>query len=106
MWLDIAGLLKTNLRVGAVAAIAAVLIGAQTPPVSQHSNTAAAERALLDQYCVTCHNDKTKVANFSLEKVDINNVADHPEVWEQVIRKLRAGMMPLPRIPQPPYSEV
>ena len=30
--------------------------------------TAAAERALLDQYCVVCHNDKTKIANFSLQK--------------------------------------
>jgi len=48
--------------------------------------TAAAQRALLDQYCVTCHNDKTKIDNFSLQKEDINAVGDHPEVWERVIR--------------------
>src|SRR5437868_14724642 len=99
---DVSGLVKANLRAGALAVFALAPIGAQTPPVSQPSNTAAAQRALLDQYCVTCHNDKTKVANFSLQKVDINNVADHPEVWEQVIRKLRAGMMPPPGMPRPP----
>jgi hypothetical protein len=63
--------------------------------------TPAAERALLDQYCVTCHNDKAKTANFSLQNEDINAVGDHPEVWERVIRKLRAGMMPPPGMPRP-----
>jgi hypothetical protein len=67
--------------------------------------TPAAERALLDQYCVTCHNDKTKTDNFSLEREDINTVGDHPEVWERVIRKLRAGMMPPPGMPRPPLAK-
>jgi hypothetical protein len=67
--------------------------------------TAAAQRALLDQYCVTCHNDKTKIDNFSLQKEDINAVGDHPEVWERVIRKLRAGMMPPPGMPRPPLAK-
>jgi hypothetical protein len=67
--------------------------------------TPAAERALLDQYCVTCHNDKTKIDNFSLQNDDINTVGDHPGVWERVIRKLRAGMMPPPGIPRPPLAK-
>jgi len=67
--------------------------------------TPAAERALLDQYCVTCHNDKTKTANFSLQREDINTVGDHAEVWERVIRKLRAGMMPPPGMPRPPLAK-
>jgi len=67
--------------------------------------TPAAERALLDQYCVTCHNDKTKADNFSLQKEDINDVGDHPEVWERVIRKLRAVMMPPPGMPRPPIAK-
>jgi mono/diheme cytochrome c family protein len=62
-------------------------------------------RALLDQYCVTCHNDKTKIDNFSLQREDINAVGDHPEVWERVIRKLRAGMMPPPGLPRPPLAK-
>jgi hypothetical protein len=67
--------------------------------------TPVAERALLDQYCVTCHNDKTKADNFSLQREDINAVGDHPEVWERVIRKLRAGMMPPPGMPRPPLAK-
>ena len=65
----------------------------------------AAQRALLNQYCVICHNDKAKTANFSLQNQDINSVGDHPEVWERVIRKLRAGMMPPPGLPRPPLAK-
>ena len=54
------------------------------------------ERALLDQYCVTCHNDRTKRANLSLEKLDLDDRGRHPELWEKVVRKLRAGVMPPP----------
>jgi hypothetical protein len=67
--------------------------------------TPAAYRALIDQYCVTCHNDKIKADNFSLQREDINAVGDHPEVWERVIRKLRAGMMPPPGMPRPPLAK-
>ena len=67
--------------------------------------TPAVERALIDQYCVTCHNDKAKADNFSLQREDINAVGDHPEVWERVIRKLRAGMMPPPGMPRPPLAK-
>jgi hypothetical protein len=67
--------------------------------------SAAAQRALLDQYCVTCHNDKVKTANLSLQSADINSVADHPDIWERVIRKPRAGMMPPPGMPRPPLAK-
>jgi hypothetical protein len=45
--------------------------------------TAAAERTPLDLYCVGCHNDKAKVANLSLQKLDLTTVGDHPELWEK-----------------------
>ena len=82
--------------------------GAQ--PVSKdaaatNSGSAAVERALLDRYCVTCHNDKVKTANFSLQKLDLTTAGDHPEIWEQVVRKLRAGMMPPPGMPRPPLAQ-
>ena len=66
---------------------------------------AATQRAVLDQYCVTCHNDKTKVANFSLEKLDLATAGNHPELWEKVIRKLRAGVMPPPGMKRPPLGD-
>ena len=57
-------------------------------------------RALLNQYCVGCHNQNARKSGqeagrkLTLDDVDVDRVADHPEIWEAVIRKLRAGMMP------------
>lgn len=63
--------------------------------------TAAAERALLDQYCVTCHNQKLQTAGLLLDKLDPASIHDHAETWEKVVRKLRAGMMPPSGMPRP-----
>jgi mono/diheme cytochrome c family protein len=63
------------------------------------------QKALVDQYCVTCHNNRLKTANFSMEGVDLGTVADHPELWEKVVRKLRAGVMPPPDVRRPPLDE-
>jgi len=62
-------------------------------------------RALLDKYCVTCHNDRLKTANLSLQGLDLTKVADHADVWEKVVRKLRAGVMPPPDTPRPALAE-
>jgi len=65
----------------------------------------AKQRALLDRYCVTCHNDRTKTANLSLAKLDLATVGAHPELWEKVVRKLRAGVMPPPDVKRPALEE-
>jgi mono/diheme cytochrome c family protein len=62
-------------------------------------------RALLDQYCVTCHNDRLKTSNLSLEHLDLSTAGDHPEIWEKVVRKLRAGVMPPPDVRRPPLAD-
>ena len=46
---------------------------------------------VLDQYCVTCHNDRLKTGGLSLQGLPVDGNA---ETWEKVIRKVRAGMMP------------
>jgi hypothetical protein len=58
---------------------------------------ATPERALLDKYCVTCHNQKLKTAGLLLDEMNPSRVQDRPEQWEKVVRKLRAGMMPPPQ---------
>ena len=63
--------------------------------------SATAQRALVQQYCVTCHNDRTKRANLTLENMDVAAAGDHAELWEKVVRKLRAGVMPPPGIRRP-----
>jgi len=56
---------------------------------------------LAGRYCATCHNDKARVGGLSLQAVDFNNIPAGAEVWEKVIRKLRAGSMPPQGAPRP-----
>ncbi len=79
--------------------------GGPKPAAASSAPAAATERALLDRYCVGCHNDRLKVANFSLQNLDLTAAGDHSELWEKVIRKLRAGLMPPPGMPRPPQAE-
>jgi Protein of unknown function (DUF1592)/Protein of unknown function (DUF1588)/Protein of unknown function (DUF1585)/Protein of unknown function (DUF1587)/Protein of unknown function (DUF1595)/Cytochrome C oxidase, cbb3-type, subunit III len=59
------------------------------------------QRALINQYCVTCHNEKAKTAGLMLDKLDLDNVGSHAETWEKVVRKLRVGAMPPQGMPRP-----
>ena len=74
------------------------------------------QRALVDRYCVTCHNgdfvrgtdeprsllvSQLRAVGLALDDVDVNNVGEHPEVWEKVVRKLRVGAMPPQPRPRP-----
>ncbi len=63
-------------------------------------------RALLDQYCVRCHNERQKMAGLMLDKVDISRVDAHRELFEKVARKLRKGQMPPSGGPQPDQAEL
>ena len=66
----------------------------------------APSRALLDRYCVTCHNERLQTAGLTLDTVDINQVNVHAEVLEKVVRKLRAGQMPPAGRPRPDAATV
>jgi mono/diheme cytochrome c family protein len=59
---------------------------------------------VVNQYCAGCHNDKTKSGGFALNAFDVTRPADHPEVWEKVVQKLRGRMMPPPGRPRPDES--
>ena len=61
----------------------------------------SAPRAVLDQYCVTCHNQKLKTANLLLDQLDLAHLGNHADIGEKVVRKLRAGMMPPSGMPRP-----
>jgi hypothetical protein len=76
---------------------AAPASGAPTPvPAHQQPGAAVADaqNALVKQYCVTCHNDRTKTGGLTLASFDAADLDRHTEVAERMIRKLRAGMMP------------
>ncbi len=73
---------------------------------SQLSPAAAEQRAVLDEYCVGCHNKTLKTANLELDKLDLANLGEHAEIGEKVVRKLRAGMMPPAGMPRPDAPEM
>src|SRR5438046_697358 len=75
-------------------AVAAVLAAQPAPPA------VSPQRALLNQYCVGCHNQRAKAAGqeaarkLTLDDLDVAKIGEHAEAWEMVVRKMRAGMMP------------
>ncbi len=75
-----------------------------TARISARQTQAAAvpaTRAVLDQYCIACHNERLRTAELALDTVDATTPEADPELWERVIAKLRAGSMPPPRRPRP-----
>jgi hypothetical protein len=66
---------------------------AGTPAASPVAG-AAAQRALLNRYCISCHNDKVKTGGLALDTIDVEHVEDNTAVWEKAVRKLRARAMP------------
>src|SRR5438046_4345927 len=73
--------------------------------LGQNTTPPAAPRALIDRYCVTCHNERAKTAGLMLDKMDLAHIAESAETWEKVIRKLRGGMMPPMGRPRPANDE-
>ena len=61
----------------------------------------AAQRALVNRYCVTCHNQRTRASGLALDTLDIAHVGKEAKVWEAVVRKLRGGVMPPAGRPRP-----
>ncbi len=75
--------------------------GARAAGEPRAASDAAAWRAVLDRYCVTCHNGRLRTGNLALDDVDTGRVGADAEVWEKVLRKLRTRAMPPPRRPRP-----
>ena len=97
----------------------ALVIGVPSDSFAQSDGSSAAHRALLDQYCVTCHNEQVvngrgtapsplvgqlRAIGLTLDTLDLAAVEDAPEAWEKVVRKLRGGMMPPAGRPRPELS--
>jgi mono/diheme cytochrome c family protein len=84
------------------------------PAPSPMTDTAVA--GVLDQYCVTCHNERVvdgggtapspmvaqlRAAGLALDTLDVSEVGTHADAWETVVRKLRGGSMPPTGRPRP-----
>jgi len=61
-------------------------------------------QALVNKYCLTCHNSRSKSGGLILENAAADQPSLHADVWEKVIRKLQAGEMPPAGMPRPPQE--
>jgi hypothetical protein len=86
-----------------IVSLSAALPGAQAPQSAARATSSAdtVERSVVDKYCVTCHNQRLKTGGLVLDSAEVSNVAAHADVWEKVIRKVAAGMMPPAGVPRP-----
>jgi len=65
--------------------------GTDAAPPAQ---SVAAQQAIIDDYCMECHNKTARNGGLSIEDLKLSRVADNRKEWEKVVKKLRAGMMP------------
>ena len=70
-------------------------LAGQPPP------SASWQGALLDRYCVSCHNETLRTGGLALDTLDVANVPDGADIWEKAVRKLRGGLMPPLGRPRP-----
>jgi hypothetical protein len=61
----------------------------------------AQQPSVINQYCIGCHNQSAKTGGLALDGIGAENVNQHPEIWEKVVRKLRARYMPPAGVPRP-----
>jgi len=72
----------------------------QAPAQPQAHPTTDAQRAFLNQYCMTCHSERAKAAGLdsarrlTMDGLDPASVDKDREKWELLVRKVRAGQMP------------
>src|SRR5579864_3366433 len=46
----------------------------------------SAVRELINEFCVTCHNDKLKTAGLALDHMDLTKTGQFASVWEKVVQ--------------------
>ena len=86
---------------GALAAACVAVPSLQAAAQARQNVPTVPDQALLNRYCLACHNDQALRGGVSLEGVALDDVAGHVDVWERALRKLRAGAMPPDGAPRP-----
>jgi hypothetical protein len=79
---------------GLVAAGTVVFTKEERRTPGDRSAVAPPHVSLVSQYCLACHDEDHEKGGLVLEKILSDDVSRHPDVWEKVVRKLRARQMP------------
>jgi mono/diheme cytochrome c family protein len=80
--------------------------GATVAPDQQAASPADGQQAFVQSYCAGCHNDKAKAGGFSWTAIDLAHPDRNAKQTEEVIRKLRAELMPPAGARRPPSAEL
>jgi mono/diheme cytochrome c family protein len=99
--------MKVNAILFLLTAAALLATGSVTAqPQATVPPSVSSQQALINQYCVTCHNQRAKTANVMFDTMDLSDVSKNADIWEKAVRKLRGGMMPPPGARQPDRAAV
>ena len=74
---------------------------AQRQASDSSTGGAPPQSAIVNQFCIGCHNRKVSTAGVSFEGLDPAQAGDHAGIWERALRKVRSGQMPPPGLPRP-----
>jgi cytochrome c5 len=79
----------------------AIVTAVAAVPGTQSAEAANPASDVVTKYCVTCHNDRTRSGNLTLERADTDHAERSADTWERVIVKLRSRAMPPPGVRRP-----
>src|SRR3954470_1771515 len=98
---------KTGFLLSALCPLLFALVAARADAQpSARPPAANPNQALVDRYCVTCHNQRLKTAKLEIDRLDLTHPEKDALTWERAIRKLRGGMMPPPGAARPAAGQV
>ena len=80
---------------------AGAIFGAHSQAALASSPISSPVTVMVNQYCAECHDSEMKKGGLDLDTIQKEDVTKHPEVWEKVVRKLRARQMPPMEKPRP-----
>src|SRR4026209_831307 len=78
----------------------------QSAGPGQSSTQHEQSQAMIKTYCAGCHSSQVKAGGLALDVLNPLAAAEHPEIWEKVIRKLRGRLMPPPGANQPEQKDI
>jgi mono/diheme cytochrome c family protein len=104
---------KNPIALIAVVALAGLLTASvprvftAAPAVASPQAAAAdTQLATIKTYCAGCHNDRAKTGGVSFDGITAASIAEHPDLFEKAVRKLRGRVMPPPGAKQPEAAAV
>lgn len=113
--MDLSRKLTIALTTLSVLLVTAALALAATPAAAPKSEPQASKTnphagagvpwAVVDKYCVACHNGRAKIGGVAFDTMDRNAIGNGAAIYEEAIRRLRGHYMPPSGMPQPSEAD-